>query len=257
MMLRPYILILGIAGLLGVTTATAQEGERATPPAREMAPIDLTGYWVAIVNEDWRYRMMNPPQGDMSGVPLNEQGQEVAEAWDPEADTQPEDACRYYGAPHLMRIPTRLHITWESPTILRIETDNGRQVRRFHFADTSAPEGLSRQGFSRAEWVVHEENGEAVHGSLKVETTHLRSGYLRWNGVPYSSETTLTEYFDVFTSPKGQKYLTVKLMVDDPEYLTRTMIVSPNFKKEADGSNWSPEDCWIPSPSDAEAIPYR
>lgn len=247
-----------LVALLGLAAAAAaQDNEQSMAPAREAAPIDLTGYWVAIVNEDWRLRMMTPPEGDLPGVPLNEAGQKMADAWDPEEDTEPEDACRYYGAPHLMRIPTRLHITWETPNILRIETDNGRQVRRLHFGDAPAPEGRSRQGFSRAEWVFHEENGEVAHGSLKVETTHLRPGYLRWNGAPYSNEATLTEYFDIFTSPKGEKYLIVKVMVDDPKYLSRTMIVSPNFRQEADDSNWSPEDCWVPTPADAEAIPYR
>lgn len=250
------IWIFALTGLLGAVCAPAQEDGQAVQTARERAPIDLTGYWVAVVNEDWRYRMMNPPRGDVSGVPLNDEGRRVMEEWDPETDAQPEDACRYYGAPHLMRIPTRLHITWETPDTLRIETDNGRQVRRLHFGDASPPEGGSRQGFSRAEWILHEQNGEVVHGSLKVETGRLLPGYLRWNGVPYSDETTLTEYFDLFTPPDGQQYLIVKAMVDDPRYLSRTMIVSPNFKREADGSGFSPEDCWIPSPSDAEAIPY-
>ena len=31
--------------------------------ARAAAPIDLTGYWVAFVTEDWRYRMVTPREG--------------------------------------------------------------------------------------------------------------------------------------------------------------------------------------------------
>jgi hypothetical protein len=38
--------------------------------ARASAPIDLTGYWVAVVNEDWRYRMITPPKGDYRGASL-------------------------------------------------------------------------------------------------------------------------------------------------------------------------------------------
>src|SRR5690606_18795959 len=61
-----------------------------TPPeqqsARERAPIDLTGQWVAVVNEDWRWRMVTPPVGDTASIPLNARGREVAEAWDLERD---------------------------------------------------------------------------------------------------------------------------------------------------------------------------
>src|SRR6476659_8366693 len=67
----------------------------ATPQsARESAPIDLTGYWVSIVNEDWRWRMLTPQKGDYPGVPLNKAGQDVAMAWDPATD----GACEAYGA---------------------------------------------------------------------------------------------------------------------------------------------------------------
>ena len=30
---------------------------RAAATPRDLAPLDLTGYWVSVVTEDWRYRM--------------------------------------------------------------------------------------------------------------------------------------------------------------------------------------------------------
>ena len=39
-----------------------------------MAPEDLTGYWVSVVTEDWRFRMVTPAKGDFASVPLNGPG---------------------------------------------------------------------------------------------------------------------------------------------------------------------------------------
>ena len=37
---------------------------------KEGAPVDLTGYWVSVVTEDWRWRMKTPPKGDVASLPL-------------------------------------------------------------------------------------------------------------------------------------------------------------------------------------------
>lgn len=56
----------------------------AQPPrsARAAAPADLTGNWVALVTEDWRWRMITPPRGDHASVPLNAEGRKAADTWD-------------------------------------------------------------------------------------------------------------------------------------------------------------------------------
>lgn len=239
-----------------ITKAQFFSAPLPTGPAQEIAPFDMTGYWVAIVTEDWRLRMTTPPKDDFSGVPLNPAGTKMASQWDPQKDTRPEMACRYYGAPALLRIPTRIHVTWQDKDTLKIETDNGRQVRLLHFGDQPAPAGLSLQGYSKAEWVLHQDGRKVTSGSLKVMTTNLEPGYLRWNGAPYGSETVLTEYFDFVSAPNGDQYIIDQMFVDDPEYLMREMITSPNFRKQKDDAGWHPEDCWVPRPTDAEAIGY-
>src|SRR5690606_18309203 len=91
------------ATLLGAPAATAQPfGPPPPPPGppRESAPIDLTGQWVAVVNEDWRWRMVTPPKGDYASVPLNAEGRRVAEQWEPSRD----GACEAYGAAGLLRM---------------------------------------------------------------------------------------------------------------------------------------------------------
>ena len=126
-------------------------GPPAPPPTpQDGAPIDLTGYWVSVVTEDWRWRMVTPPKGDFASVPLNPEGTKVANSWDPATD----GSCLAYGAAGVMREPTRLHITWESPQTLKIDTDSGVQTRRFVFGTSQPPAQRSLQGYSAAEWEI-------------------------------------------------------------------------------------------------------
>jgi hypothetical protein len=242
-----------------VVAAQGGGGQAAQPPQppptpRAAAPIDLTGNWVSIVNEDWRWRMVTPPKGDYASVPLNDAGRKVADAWEPSKDGR----CEAYGAAGLMRMPTRLRVTWESDAVLKIETDAGQQTRRLIFDRARpAPSARSLQGFSVAEWERPARAGAAGRGgrgpegqtgpapgaNLKVVTTRLSGGWLRKNGVPYSEDTVLTEYFDRFPAPNGDEWLVVTTMVTDPKYLNQDFVTSSHFKKESDGSKWSPSPC--------------
>lgn len=229
----------------------AGPGAPAQSP-RASAPIDLTGYWVSIVNEDWRWRMVTPLQGDVASVPLNAEGLKIAKSWDPATD----GSCLAYGAAGLMRMPTRLHITWESENVLKIDTDAGTQTRHLQFDSAMPPSAPSLQGFSIAEW---ERPGSGrggfgggggrpggppgpVGGNLKVVTTHLSAAWLRRNGVPYSDQTTMTEYFDRFAAG-GAEWLVITTAVADPKYLSQEFVTSTHFRREPDGSRWAPSAC--------------
>jgi hypothetical protein len=236
--------------------AQGRGGETPTPPPspQAAAPIDLTGNWVAIVTEDWRWRMVTPPKGDYASVPLNDAGRKVADTWDMSKDGR----CEAYGAAALLRMPTRLRITWESSSILRIDTDAGQQTRRLFFDKSrQPPTARALQGFSLAEWERPGragggggggrgdglQTGPAPGANLKVVTTRLTGGWLRKNGVPYSEGATMTEYFDRFAAPNGDEWLAVTTIVTDPKYLNQDFVTSSHFKKEADGSKWSPSPC--------------
>ena len=222
--------------------------------AQAAAPVDLTGYWVSIVNEDWRFRMVMPAPGDYQGVPMTAEARRVADAWNPAKDEASGDECKAYGAPALLRVPEHLHIAWQDAQTLRLDTDAGKQTRLFHFGDWKAPTGPpALQGDSVAMWEVPARGRGAAppdpnappqgKGSLKVTTTHLKPGYLRKNGVPYSANTVLTEYYDRTNETDGTSYLIVTTIVEDPQYLTGQFITSTHFKKEPDGSKWSPSQC--------------
>src|SRR2546423_2142947 len=127
------ILFFAAAGLIQAQPATAP----ATP--RAAAAIDLTGYWVSLVTEDWRFRMVTPQKGDYASVPLNAEARKIADAWDPAKDEAAGRQCKSYGAPAIMRVPGRLHITWENDTTLKVETDAGTQTRLLHFGNAQTP----------------------------------------------------------------------------------------------------------------------
>ena len=80
-------------------------------------------------------------------------------------------------------------------------------------------------------------------GSLKVVTTSMKPGYLRRNGVPYSANTVMTEYFDRFDVPGGDALLVVATEVVDPTYLATPFWTSTHFKKQNDASGWNPTPC--------------
>jgi hypothetical protein len=254
------------AAILASAPALAQRGQRGMQPPsspRAMAPFDLTGYWISIVTEDWRWRMITPAKGDYASVPLNAAAQRVADAWDPAKDEAAGEECRSYGAAAIMRVPGRVHITWDGDAALRIETDAGTQTRLFKFPlppaasagqarSSSSGKDATWQGESVAQWETGGRTGMFGAGpppkatGLKVITTHLRPGYLRKNGVPYSEHTVLTEYYNVMPKEEnGDTWLIITTVVQDPQYLTGRFITSTHFKKLPDGATWHPTSCRV------------
>jgi hypothetical protein len=235
---------------LAATTAVhAQRGAggrggRGGPAnAREGAAIDLTGYWVSVIAEDWKFRMVTPRKGVYDSLMLNAEGRRVADTWDPARDEAAGEQCRSYGAANIMRVPGRVHITWQDDNTLRLDTDAGTQTRLFVFGAPAAAEA-SWQGQSVAAWqYAPAARGAARTGNLKVVTTNLRAGYVRKNGAPYSSLTTLTEYYDLNAMPNGDRWFTVTTKVDDPVYGRGPYLTTTDFKKLPDASGWSPTTC--------------
>jgi len=243
-----------------VAAQRGRGGQPAGPPPtpKAAAPVDLSGYWVALVTDDWRWRMVTPPKGDVLYLPVNAEGRRVADAWDPAKDEAAGEQCKGYGAPSVMHLPGRLHISWQNDNTLVVETDAGTQTRVFHFGAGSTgaegaapPDAPSWQGYSVAQWEVDGPTrrgrmagggGQPRHGSLKVETRRLRPGYFRKNGVPYGANATLTEYFTTLTD-EGVDYLVVTNFLEDPQYLAQPYIRTVQFKRQADAKGWNPTAC--------------
>ena len=228
----------------------ASQAPPAAPSSKAAAPIDLSGYWVSLVTEDWRWRMVTPAKGDYASIPITAAAKKAADGWDPAKDEAAGVQCRSYGAAAIMRVPGRLHITWQDDNTLKVETDAGTQTRLFHFGSWKGGQGSPTwQGDSVASWDMPSGGGRPADGSpakfgtLKVVTTRMRPGYLRKNGVPYSAEAKLTEYWDVHTERNGDRWLVVTSLVDDPKYLQQEYVTTPNFKREGDGRKWDPTLC--------------
>ena len=251
---------LSMASLAALTAGPAAFSQDDVASARESAPVDLTGYWVSVVTEDWRWRMVVPGKGDYASIPLNEEGRRVADRWEP-GRVVPGEECRPYGAAAIIRVPGRIHVTWEDDETLRIDTDAGMQTRLFHF-DGEPPQVMEPgwQGYSSARWEPPPGGQSQIRTalpvgiaggslpqwrSLEVVTTNLRPGYLRWNGVPYSADAVVREYYDVTPMPNGDTWLIVTTIVEDPLYLDIPYVTSTNFKKQADDSGWNPTGCTI------------
>jgi hypothetical protein len=274
-----FLLVATLVMLLPAFVAAQDFGAPArgnAPPAppktpREAAPQDLTGYWVSVVTELWRYRMVVPDKNDYQFVPLNPEGRKLAGTWDPAKDQASGDECKSYAAPAIMQVPGRLHIYWQDANTLRIDTDSGTQTRLFHFGGSSPQnDPPTWQGYSVASWQgaenidtrdgqggpIQDASGKLIPGRmmrqadyLKVVTTHLRPGYLQKNGIPFSANAMLEEDFDTFPEPySGNTWLTVTAVVNDPQYLIEPLFTHAHFKKLPDNSGWDPTPCHANEP---------
>lgn len=250
-------------------TANAQAGGQ-TPPAdaRAGAPFDITGQWVPLITEDWRWRMITPPVGDYVSVPLNPAGVARTLAWDQAADRAAGLECLPYGPGGLLRLPVRVRFDWADGNTLRLRADEGGQVRLFRFA-VAAPgrelpelarplpvnEPPSLQGHTVAQWHAYPQSrglgfgGVASSGrALRAVTTNTSGGYLRRNGVPYSPAAVITEQFNIVPMPGGGDLLVLTTQVEDPTYLTQPFVVSTTFRRESDLSRWTPGPCHSDDP---------
>src|SRR5262245_28403482 len=162
-------LFLAVAVLIATSLGVLAQGGRgaagqaAAPAAgaRAAAPVDLTGYWVSLVTEDWIERMSpdSPPsgvRGGRGGPGGGGGGGGRGGGGAPAVPTGPgSEQCRVYAAGGSLRVPGRLNITWADDNTLKIEMDAGTQTRLFHFNST-VPAGTpkSLQGYSVATWEV-------------------------------------------------------------------------------------------------------
>jgi hypothetical protein len=226
--------------------------------AKAIAPFDMTGYWVSVITQNWRIRMVTPPRGDYMGIPLTDASKRIADAWDPAKDEAAGNQCKYYGAGTIMTLPERLHITWQDDNTLKMDIDAGTQTRIFNFGNAKAAEGgLTWQGTSHAAWTARTQQFSqrifnnrglpppppAALTFLKVRTDRMKGGYLRKNGVPYSDNAVLTEYFDSFHEPDGQTWMIVTTILTDPVYLDDPLILTGQFRKQSDATGWDPTPC--------------
>jgi hypothetical protein len=136
----------------------AARGPGASPKAA--APFDITGYWVSVITQNWRFRMVTPAKGDYIGIPMIPAAKEIADKWDPRKQEASGDQCKGYGAALIMTLPERLRITWQDDSTLKMDIDSGIQTRVFHFGKRAAAKQRckaipSRNGYRGVVLVSH------------------------------------------------------------------------------------------------------
>ena len=181
---------------------------------------DITGQWVAVVNEDWRWRMVTPPKGDTSSVPLNPAGRRVASWWDLAADRAQGRLCKAFGGPGLIRQPGRIRIRWKTTTrwswssmpackragcisALLLPRSPGRfRVTRLMDQATAEPRDFGRGGGQqRGSLGVYQQFGSGLPAAQRGTLQRAHRG----EGV-----------FDTFTLPEDGSWLIVTTVIEDP-----------------------------------------
>jgi hypothetical protein len=219
-------------------------------PAPASAQAFLNGDWVGLFHEDQPERAPGPEVGDYLGLPVNEAGRQYADSWDASRLTLPEHQCRAHAVPYINRGPIRMRISEEkdpltqATTAVKIFLSTYAQERTIYLDGRPHPPEYAPhtwQGFSTGRW-----NGNA----LVVETTHIKRGWHRRNGLPQSENTVLTEIIY-----RHGNVLTHVTITDDPAFLTEPMVKTTNHLLDL---NTRPADyqAWLFCQADDE-VPGR
>ncbi len=204
--------------------------------------LDLAGIWQPRFHEDQPERLAGPELGDYLGLPITEGARRFADSWDPSRLTVPEHQCQVHISPYIYRGPLNLRI-WEekdprTQQVLAIKQyistyEQTRTIWMDGRRHPSANAAHTWMGFSTGRWV-----GDA----LEVDTSHIKQGWVRRNGVPQSDRARLTERFI-----RHGTVLTHISIVIDPVYLTEPLVKTQNFvqsPRELPEQNW----LWVCQP---------
>jgi hypothetical protein len=186
--------------------------------------IDPSGEWAPRFHEDQPERLAGPEIGDYLGLPINDAARLRGDSWDASILTLPEHQCKPHPADYGPRGPANLRIWKEvdkdSQQLIAYHTHISWQApeRTIWMDDRPHPPDYAAhtwQGFSTGKW-----EGD----TLTVVTTHLKTGWIRRNGIPRSDRATLTEHWI-----RHGDYLTLVSIVEDPAYLTEPFIRTTNW----------------------------
>lgn len=181
--------------------------------------VDFSGNWENIFHEDYPERMPGPDVGDYVGLPINAAAQMRADAWSASLLTLPEHQCKPhpvgygYRGPSNMRIQQEVNFNTQEVVRITIYLAWMQQYRQIWMDGRPHPGPLAPhtwQGFSTGVW-----EGE----TLVVTTTHMKEGWVRRNGLPYSDQATFTDRWT-----RHGNYLNHVAILTDPVYLTEPFV---------------------------------
>lgn len=189
------------------------------------AQVDFTGEWAPLYHENAPERGPGPELGDYTEIPLNDAARLQADSWDADRiSVVQEYQCRPHGSDYALRGLGNLRITREiDPATQRVVAFRMHLLawdsdRIIYLDDRPHPPEWAPhtwQGFSTAKWEGN---------MLTVTTTHLKTNYLRRNGIPRSDKATFTEHWI-----RHGNYLTIVTVQEDPVFLTEPLVRSDNW----------------------------
>ena len=214
-----------IRALTRVTVLAAIVAAGAVPAS---AQADFDGVWQPRYHEDQPERIPGPELRDYLGLPINDAARQFADSWDPGRIALQEEQCRVHVAPYIYRGPTNLRI-WEER---HPKTQDLVALKHYHSTyeqtRTIWMDGRKHPGPNAPHTWMGFSTGRFDGDMLVVETTHLKQGWLRRNGLPMSDQATLTEYFVRYGDVLQQTTVLI-----DPVYLTEPLVKSQEFLRSA------------------------
>jgi hypothetical protein len=177
------------------------------------AQVNLAGQWTGFYHEDQPDRLPGPELGDYGGLPLNAADRMRAEAWSAAILTLPLYQCRVHPVDYAssfaqIRIWETVNPKTQQLIAIHVQHFAWNTIRTIWMDGRPHPPEYAQHtamGFS---------TGEFIGQTLKVDTTHLKEGWLRRNGVARSWNAHVTEHFI-----RHGNILTWSVYVDDPAYL--------------------------------------
>ena len=198
------------------------------------AQILLSGDWLTLMHEDQPERAQGPDLGDYLGLPINDAARLRAESWDASRLTLQEHQCRVHIVPYIYFGPLQVRI-WEEK-----DPDTQQLIAIKHYISTyEQTRTIWMDGRPHpSEYAPHTfmgfSTGKFEGDMLTVETTHIKQGWLRRNGLPESDQAALTEHFI-----RHDRYMTHVTVLTDPVYLTAPLIKTQTFvMADRDPGNW-------------------
>jgi len=194
-------------------------------PGSAFAQIDMNGVWAPIFHEDQPERVPGPEVGDYAGLPINDAARARADAWDASLLTLPEHQCKPHPSTYGFRGVGNLRLRFDfddaTQRLVKINTQiQWMEQKREIWMDgrPHPPEYAPHtwQGFSTGRW-----DGPV----LVVQTTHLKAGWMRRNGLALSDRATMEERFI-----RHGDFLTHVYMISDPVYLTEPLVKTNGFR---------------------------
>jgi cyclase len=211
----------GIAGVLMLLASLASRPVFA----QENSPVDLTGTWRWLPQEDERDRNPGAYPGDYRGLPLNDAARMRADTYDEEwVSTSPLLQCRPrtpgYQPKGLdpMRIDKEVDPVSRQLVAYRVSFEKTPGDRMIWLDRRQRPSQYAQHswdGFS---------TGRFEGDTLEITTTHIKESFARRNGVPTSFRATVIEHVSL-----EEPYLEWTFTVIDPDYLTEPLVRSATY----------------------------